>query len=143
MKHCGSFTCVDTMCSDGCCCSCVECDPLHSLQKGFHVVLDKGAWTITCKVCNKSWRMEQDKENPSRVHGGNILYLLNHAAEHEQKVRTATGRIASSAPNIQNIPVRTEAGKQVRDALLKAERLKSDFQPEGVPIKRVYAFRPK
>jgi DNA polymerase-1 len=34
------------------------------------------------------------------------------------QVAAATGRLSSAEPNLQNIPVRTEAGKQVRDAFV-------------------------
>ena len=37
------------------------------------------------------------------------------------QVATATGRISSSEPNLQNIPVRTEEGKEIRQAFLPRE----------------------
>lgn len=37
---------------------------------------------------------------------------------HFDQVATATGRISSSEPNLQNIPVRTEEGKEIRRAFL-------------------------
>ena len=37
------------------------------------------------------------------------------------QVATATGRISSSEPNLQNIPVRTEEGKEIRRAFLPRE----------------------
>ena len=37
------------------------------------------------------------------------------------QVATATGRISSSEPNLQNIPVRTEEGREIREAFLPRE----------------------
>ena len=40
---------------------------------------------------------------------------------HFDQVATATGRISSSEPNLQNIPVRTDLGKEIRRAFLPRE----------------------
>ncbi len=40
---------------------------------------------------------------------------------HFDQVATATGRISSSEPNLQNIPVRTKEGKEIRQAFLPRE----------------------
>ncbi|MBK1790354.1 DNA polymerase I [Persicirhabdus sediminis] len=51
--------------------------------------------------------------------------LPNHISEttqrvhtHYHQVMTATGRLASNDPNLQNIPVRSEAGKEIRRAFV-------------------------
>ena len=51
--------------------------------------------------------------------------LPNHLCPSDQKIhssfhqlQTSTGRLASSDPNLQNIPVRTDAGKEIRKAFI-------------------------
>jgi DNA polymerase-1 len=51
--------------------------------------------------------------------------LPNHRAKHSQRVHThlhqlvtSTGRLASSDPNLQNIPVRSEMGRELRRAFI-------------------------
>jgi DNA polymerase-1 len=56
---------------------------------------------------------------------GNLRSSVNadtgriHTTYHQ--IYTATGRLASSAPNLQNIPVRTDTGRQIRKAFLAPE----------------------
>jgi len=54
--------------------------------------------------------------------------LPSHQCESDQRIHSsfhqlvaATGRLASTDPNIQNIPVRTEAGREIRKAFVPAE----------------------
>jgi len=35
-------------------------------------------------------------------------------------MKSPTGRLATSQPNMQNIPIRTPEGKKIRDAFLKS-----------------------
>jgi len=51
--------------------------------------------------------------------------LPGHVAPHDQRIHThfhqlvaATGRLASTDPNLQNIPVRSEAGREIRKAFV-------------------------
>lgn len=39
----------------------------------------------------------------------------------------SSGRCYSNAPNLQNIPIRTELGRRVRDAVSKPVRVMSEF----------------
>ncbi len=62
------------------------------------------------------------KLNSTYVEG--LLRLVDsHGRVHSyfDQVATATGRISSSEPNLQNIPVRTEEGKEIRQAFLPQE----------------------
>ena len=45
------------------------------------------------------------------------------------QVVTATGRLSSSDPNLQNIPVRTEEGREIRSALCPARRAGRCWRP--------------
>ncbi len=59
------------------------------------------------------------KLNSTYVEG--LLRLVDHHGRvhsYFDQVATATGRISSSEPNLQNIPVRTEEGKEIRQAFL-------------------------
>jgi DNA polymerase-1 len=53
---------------------------------------------------------------PQMVHPGTGRV---HASFHQDV--TATGRLSSSDPNLQNIPVRTEAGREIRSAFVAGE----------------------
>lgn len=43
--------------------------------------------------------------------------------------RSVTGRLTSSKPNLQNIPIRTEEGRRIRDAFLPRVLVETHFEP--------------
>ena len=51
----------------------------------------------------------------------NLTDSRNRVHSTFDQVATATGRISSSEPNLQNIPVRTEEGREIREAFLPQE----------------------
>ncbi|NKB72740.1 MAG: DNA polymerase I [Candidatus Latescibacteria bacterium] len=52
---------------------------------------------------------------PGSVYGG-----TGHVHTHYEQAVTATGRMQSSGPNLQNIPIRTDQGREIRRAFLPA-----------------------
>ena len=53
----------------------------------------------------------------------------------------ATGRLSSSDPNLQNIPIRSEVGRRIRKAFIPADGCVRILAPEG--IVRVQVLRPE
>ena len=51
---------------------------------------------------------------------GSVYEGTGHVHTHYEQAVTATGRMQSSGPNLQNIPIRTDQGRQIRRAFLPA-----------------------
>lgn len=84
-------------------------DILEELAEQGHAIVEKILdWRQMAKLKSTYTDALQQEINPrtGRVH---TSFALAH---------TSTGRLASSDPNLQNIPVRTEAGRKIREAFI-------------------------
>ena len=82
---------------------------LEPLAEGGNVIVAKVLdWRQTSKLKNTYTDSLQNEIQPStgRVHTSYALAATN------------TGRLSSTAPNLQNIPIRTDAGKEIRRAFI-------------------------
>jgi len=61
---------------------------------------------------------------------GHIVPATGHIHTHFHQLVAATGRLASSDPNLQNIPIRSEAGRKIRKAFVPRESQISNFRFE-------------
>ncbi|MFU8772834.1 MAG: DNA polymerase I, partial [Anaerolineales bacterium] len=86
-------------------------DVLESL-KGSHPVVD---WILEYRELSKLKSTYVDAL-PSQVNPGTKRIHTSY-----NQTGSVTGRIASSEPNLQNIPIRTELGRQVRRAFIPKE----------------------
>lgn len=99
----------------------------------------KGFWTTDMKVLE---RLANEENNElakkiieyraySKLKNTYVDTLLTLLAPNHQRVHTSfsltstnTGRLASSDPNLQNIPIRTDAGKEIRKAFIAKDGYK-------------------
>ena len=103
-------------------------------KAGFYSV-DKAHLEIVAKQLEegsdamRALRLKQRYQSVSKLNSTYTLPLIKKAAMHiDGRLRgdfhqtgTETGRLASSDPNLQNIPARTAEGKQIRDAFVAAD----------------------
>lgn len=92
-----------------------DAETLEGLSAQGHVIADKVLeWRHVTKLQSTYTDALQKQINPQtgRVHTSFAMAV------------TSTGRLSSSDPNLQNIPIRTEAGKRIRTAFIAAEGMK-------------------
>ena len=83
-------------------------DVLSYLAKEHEIVADILNWRSTQKLLSTYVNALPEEIHPKT---GRIHTVYNQAV-------AATGRLSSNAPNLQNIPIRTERGQQVRKAFI-------------------------
>ena len=83
-------------------------DVLSFLAKDHEIVADILNWRSTQKLLSTYVNALPEEIHPKT---GRIHTVYNQAV-------AATGRLSSNAPNLQNIPIRTERGQQVRKAFI-------------------------
>ena len=83
-------------------------DVLSSLAKKHSIIADILNWRSIQKLLSTYVIALPDEINPKT---GRVHTVYNQAV-------AATGRLSSNAPNLQNIPIRTERGQQVRKAFI-------------------------
>ena len=83
-------------------------DVLSYLAKDHKIVADILNWRSTQKLLSTYVNALPEEIHPKT---GRIHTVYNQAV-------AATGRLSSNAPNLQNIPIRTERGQQVRKAFI-------------------------
>ena len=84
---------------------------LSKLAKDHEIVRDILAWRGLVKLRNTYVEALPKEVNP-KTHRIHTTYMQTVAA---------TGRLSSTNPNLQNIPIRTERGRQVRKAFIKRD----------------------
>tara|TARA_B100000767_G_scaffold259016_1_gene268339 strand:- start:8792 stop:11629 length:2838 start_codon:yes stop_codon:yes gene_type:complete len=83
-------------------------DVLSYLAKDHEIVADILNWRSTQKLLSTYVNALPEEVHPKT---GRIHTVYNQAV-------AATGRLSSNAPNLQNIPIRTERGQQIRKAFI-------------------------
>jgi DNA polymerase I len=83
-------------------------DVLSYLAKDHQIVADILQWRSANKLQSTYVKALPEEINPKT---GRVHTVYNQAV-------TATGRLSSNQPNLQNIPIRTERGQQVRKAFI-------------------------
>ncbi len=93
---------------------------LATLEGAHPVIADILAWREATKL--KSTYLD--------ALPGHIVPATGHIHTHFHQLVAATGRLASSDPNLQNIPIRSEAGRKIRKAFVPRESQISNLKFE-------------
>ena len=99
--------------------------PTGSWSTGARVLEDLAAQGLELPRLMLDWRqISKLKSTYTDALPGYVNPRTNRVHTSFSLASTTTGRLSSTEPNIQNIPIRTEAGRQIRRAFVAAEGMK-------------------